>query len=202
MVGPDEYKEHVNDNTFTNYMAWWNIRKAVEYSESLKKNNVRLYRRLDEKLDLKRWIVQWEERLDKISLPQPREDGVLPQDSTYLSLQEIDLDNNNPHSSDAGIHAASYGGLWQCAVYGFGGLRMLNGKLRINPSLPDAWDSLSYSILWQGKKLEVTVERDKVTVKNTSGEKPVEAEVCGKIREIRDVLEVERKNGAADLSNI
>ena len=49
----------------------------------------------------------------------------------------IDLDNANPHSSDAGIHAASYGGLWQCVVYGFGGLRMLNGKLRICPALPE-----------------------------------------------------------------
>ena len=47
----------------------------------------------------------------------------------------IDLSNDDPHSSDSGIHAASYGGLWQCVVYGFGGLRMINGKLRINPKL-------------------------------------------------------------------
>ena len=37
----------------------------------------------------------------------------------------IDLDNANPHSSDAGIRAASFGGLWQCVVQGFGGLRMV-----------------------------------------------------------------------------
>ena len=61
----------------------------------------------------------------------------------YLSLPGahekallIDLDNRNPHSSDAGLHAASYGGLWQCAVYGFGGLRMLGGRLLLRPALP------------------------------------------------------------------
>ena len=31
VVGPDEYKEHVDDNAFTNHMAAWNIRKAIEY---------------------------------------------------------------------------------------------------------------------------------------------------------------------------
>ena len=65
----------------------------------------------------------------------------------------IDLSNENPHSSDAGIHAASCGGLWQCVVYGFGGVRMLGGKLRISPKLPEAWSALRYTILWQGQKL-------------------------------------------------
>ena len=30
VVGPDEYKEHVDDNAFTNYMARWNIAKYTE----------------------------------------------------------------------------------------------------------------------------------------------------------------------------
>lgn len=32
MVGPDEYKEHVDDNAFTNCLVWWTIGKAIEYS--------------------------------------------------------------------------------------------------------------------------------------------------------------------------
>ena len=33
-------------------------------------------------------------------------------------------------TSDAGIHAASMGGIWQCVVYGFGGVRIVGDKLR------------------------------------------------------------------------
>ena len=55
-------------------------------------------------------------------------------------------------TSDAGIHAASFGGIWQGAVYGFGGLRTLDGRLRIDPCLPDAWEKLTYEIIWQGQR--------------------------------------------------
>ncbi len=92
----------------------------------------------------------------------------------------IDLDNANPHSSDAGIHAASYGGLWQCVVQGFGGLRMLGGKLRISPNLPKAWKKLSYPLLWKGQKLAVTVTPGMVEIVNQTGSGPISLEVWGK----------------------
>ena len=31
-------------------------------------------------------------------------------------------------TSDAGIHAGSLAGIWQSVVFGFGGVRMLDGK--------------------------------------------------------------------------
>ena len=287
VVGPDEYKEHVDDNAFTNYMAWWNIGKALEYARSLKEEKPELYQALDKKLDLGQCESIWADCLDRIYLPKPREDGVLPQDSTYLTLEDIDLskyknqahvggiyqdynqeqitkiqvskqadvmvlfylledkfphevkvaswnyyeprclhdsslslsthsvlacdmgetdraydlfrracmidlDNANPHSSDAGIHAASYGGLWQCVVYGFGGLRMLNGKLRICPALPDKWEQLQYTVLWKGQKLEVTVTKEEVTVVNQTKEKAVEAEILGQTYTIADQVTVRR----------
>lgn len=83
-------------------------------------------------------------------------------------------------TSDAGIHAASFGGIWQCAVYGFGGLRMLDGRLRIEPRLPEAWDRLSYTVMWKGEKLGVTVTKDGVDVENLTGGKKVSLTVCGK----------------------
>lgn len=91
----------------------------------------------------------------------------------------IDLDNANPHSSDAGIHAASYGGLWQCVVWGFGGLRMLGGTLRISPNLPKAWNKLSYTLLWQGQKLNVTVTPRMVQITGEKQKEPVTLEVWG-----------------------
>lgn len=275
VVGPDEYKEHVNDNAFTNYLARWNIQKAMEYAAKIEAEKPELYAALDIKLGLAELRPQWAEKVDRMYLTRPNEHNVLPQDSTYLTLQEIDLskykqqvsvggimkdynqdqitkiqvskqadvmvlfylledlfpkevklanwdyyeprclhdsslslsthsvlasdigdpelgyrmfrkaclidlDNDNPHSSDAGIHAASYGGLWQCAVCGFGGLRMLGGRLRISPNLPKAWNRLSYTILWKGQRLAVTVTPEQVVLVNETGNAPITLEVWGK----------------------
>lgn len=38
VIGPDEYKIHVDDNAFTNYMAAWNIKTAEEFAGLLKEN--------------------------------------------------------------------------------------------------------------------------------------------------------------------
>ena len=104
----------------------------------------------------------------------------------------IDLSNDDLHSSDAGIHAASCGGLWQCAVYGFGGLRMIGGKLRVSPNLPEAWDRLAYRFYWQGQEIQVEAEKDCVTLVNATGKAPVTLEVWGKEYTFTDRLTVER----------
>lgn len=273
VVGPDEYHEHVNDNAFTNYMAAWNLGKAVEYYEMLQGEKLEIFARLREKLDLDENYPKWKECVEKIYLPQPTEEGILPMDDRFMKGQFIDLtkykqqdfvggimkdynldqiqniqvckqadclvlfylmeDRFTPevkraswnyyvertlhdsslslstHSvqaadmgddamaydlfkkaaaidlgpymgtSDAGIHAASFGGVWQCVVYGFGGVRMLNGKLRINPRLPKNWEELTFTLYWKGEKLSVAVTRDKVDVQNLTGRKKVELSVNG-----------------------
>lgn len=260
VIGPDEYKEHVNNNAFTNYTAHWNIKKAMEYYHLLKNKHPQLFEMLQEKLSLEETYLAWESKVDKIYLPQPREeDLVIPQDDTYLSLKHIDLtkyknqddiaslfkDYNleqvnkmqvskqadimvlfylledlfsqdvkranweyyepktmhdsslslsthcvlasdmgdedmayklfhramaidlgpNMKTSDDGIHAASLGGIWQCVVNGFGGVRMLNGKLRISPKLPKKWSSLQFQIHWHGDLLDIHVTKDALTIK-------------------------------------
>lgn len=274
VVGPDEYREHVNDNAFTNYMARWNIAKAMEYYEYLKEKKPEIFDRLNAKLGLDTAYETWKEACEKIFLPAPTAENVLPQDDRYLSCKDIDLtkykkqehvggimrdynmtqinqiqvskqadvlvlfflleDEFPPEvkkatwkyyekrtlhdsslslsthsvlasdmgekemaydlfrkasmidlgpfmgSSDAGIHAASFGGVWECVVYGFGGVRMLDGKLRISPSLPEAWEKLSYTVMWKGQKLAVTVTKGETMVENLTGTQAVEAQVCGK----------------------
>ncbi|MDE6204298.1 MAG: glycoside hydrolase family 65 protein, partial [Lachnospiraceae bacterium] len=61
VVGPDEYREHVNDNAFTNYMAHWNMKKAMEYYHLLKSTKQEIFDRLNEKLGLEEAYGQWEE---------------------------------------------------------------------------------------------------------------------------------------------
>lgn len=284
VVGPDEYKEHVDDNAFTNHMAAWNIRKALEYCGLLRSEKPALYKALDEKLGLAALEPVWEDKLSRLYLPQPREDLVIPQDRTYLTLKDIDLtkykkqenvgsiyrDYNqeqithiqvskqadilimflllenqfsaevkaanwnyyeprtlhdsslslsthcilaldmgnremayelfqkaaaidvgpNMKTSDAGIHAASLAGVWQSVVFGFGGVRMLDGKLRMNPSLPESWRGLDFFIHWQGQKLHVSLSHERAELVNLTGTREVELSINGRPCTVKDKLSV------------
>ena len=103
VVGPDEYKEHKTDNAFTNYLAAWNIRKAIACCQLLKVEKPKLYQTLNEKLELEHWYQEWIQKVDRIFLPAPNEKGILPQDSTYLNLQEIDLSKYKAQDFVGGI---------------------------------------------------------------------------------------------------
>ena len=89
--------------------------------------------------------------------------------SFYRKAAEIDL-GMNMKSSDHGIHAASLGGLWQIIVCGFGGIRMVGGKLRIEPMLPKQITQITYPIYWKGNLLEVVVTKKTLTVSNKGAE--------------------------------
>ncbi len=91
VVGPDEYKEHVDNNAFTNYMAHFNIELALEYYSKLQEERPELFQRYDELLNLQEARKVWESKLDLIYLPQPNENKIIPQDDTYLQKEIIDL---------------------------------------------------------------------------------------------------------------
>ena len=90
---------------------------------------------------------------------------------------EVDF-GPNMRTSDAGIHTASMGGIWQCAVYGFGGVRVAGEELNITPKLPQAWKRLEFPLVWRGQNLRVSVEGKSVTIRNT-GTKEVSIRVNG-----------------------
>lgn len=72
-------------------------------------------------------------------------------------------------SSDEGIHAASLGGVWQCAVLGFMGIRLYRHKLRIIPHLPETWREAKVRIYWRGRPLFVTASRSELMVEALDG---------------------------------
>ena len=88
----------------------------------------------------------------------------------FERARAIDL-GPNMKSSDEGIHAASLGGVWQCCVLGFCGVRLCGDQLRIQPNLPKNWDSATARIWWRGSQLEVTATHKDVTVRVLRGEK-------------------------------
>jgi hypothetical glycosyl hydrolase len=283
VIGPDEYKEHINNDAYTNYMAHWCIENAIEQYDSIKDKYPETFTRLNQKLKLDTEIEIIRSKLERIYLPTPNEDLIIAQEDSYLQKEIIDLskykkqeqvgslfnDYNidqinqiqvtkqasvvmlvylledrfndaikranfqfyesktlhdsslslsthavlaadiddpglsydlfrkaseidlgpNMKSSDQGIHAASLGGIWQIIVCGFGGLRMVGGKLRINPKLPPAVRSIRYPVTWKGNPLEVMVSEGSLVIQN-KGETPVELTVGNKEYTVEKKLEL------------
>jgi hypothetical glycosyl hydrolase len=109
--------------------------------------------------------------------------------SLFHRAAEIDL-GPNMKTSNEGIHSASFGGLWQCVVYGFGGVRMLNGRLRIEPKLPKAWKQLDFDLIWHGQRLEISAGISGFAVVNTTGTEAVRFDCCGTEYTVSDQVEI------------
>ncbi|RPI41973.1 MAG: glycoside hydrolase family 65 protein, partial [Bacteroidetes bacterium] len=87
----------------------------------------------------------------------------------YLRTSRLDLDDYN-HEVDEGLHITSMGGTWMSVVYGFGGMRILEGMLSFVPQLPPNWKILSFKILFRDRTLKVLIEKSRVTIENLDGE--------------------------------
>ncbi|MGM0878209.1 MAG: glycoside hydrolase family 65 protein [Bacillota bacterium] len=274
VVGPDEYKEHVDNNAFTNYMAHWVIETSIKHFAECKEHSKVTFERLSKSLDLENRFQMWKEVVDKIYLPQPGDHDLIPQDDTYLSKPIINIEKyktassvqtilqdfsreqvnelqvskqadivmllyvlenlfsdkvkkanlsyyeaktihdsslsmavhsivasaikdkelayscfqtasvidlgQNMISSDAGIHAASLGGIWKAIVFGFVGIRTLHGQLHITPRLPKEWKTLKLQIHWRGDQLEIKLTHEKIVITNKSmNKKEIELIVNG-----------------------
>jgi hypothetical glycosyl hydrolase len=263
VIGPDEYKEYVDNNAYTNYMARWNMRTGLQAAGFLQKTQPELFRRLDGTTGFSEFREKIGEICAKIYLPVPGPDGMVPQTDGYLSLEPIDLtgyksqagvlgitkdlnaDQLNRYmvskqadlvmlmflfedlfsreeekknflfyeahtlhdsslsksihsivanrlgmeetafqlfrealnidlgpymkSSDSGIHSASMGGIWQSAVFGFGGLRIRENGLHLDPCLPQSWKRLCFPLVWHGNRLRVTASANKAELTNNGG---------------------------------
>lgn len=96
----------------------------------------------------------------------------------YLRTSRLDLDNYNNDTED-GCHITSMAGTWMSVVYGFGGLKVQDGVLRLNPFNPGHWTSFSFKVMFRGSRLKVTVGEHDVIVANES-ETAAEVSVYGK----------------------
>ena len=277
VIGPDEYKEHVDNNAYTNYMAHENMRLAAQVIACIRDEKKDIYGKMqklmqEEGTSLEQLEEELKDKMKKLYLPQPDEKtGIIPQFDGYFDLKEIDLsvyknasvvgtvfhdysgedvqgmqagkqadivellyqmedittpDNKAKNyvyyeartlhdsslskaihsitacdlgmekeaydmfmsaaltdlgqemkSSDAGIHSANMGGVWQDVVMGFGGIRIRDGHLRIAPNCPKQWKKFTYPLYWKGNELHITVCKDGVEVINEGED--FEAEIMG-----------------------
>lgn len=96
----------------------------------------------------------------------------------YMRTARLDLDNYNNDTED-GLHITSMAGSYLSIVQGFGGVRVYNQKLILNPSCPNEWKSYSFNILVNSVPLFVTVNKQMVKIENL-GNSDIEALVLGK----------------------
>ncbi|WP_028988158.1 glycoside hydrolase family 65 protein [Thermicanus aegyptius] len=274
VIGPDEYKEHVDNNAYTNYMVARNLASALAAYEECK-GKKEAFARLQTSLCLEDRPILWKKVLSALYLPKPREDGVIPQDDTYLTKPEIPLHayrnsdrvqailldysreevnrmqvskqadvvmlmdllseefppsvkqanlhyyeprtihdsslsmavhsivacdagerdlayqffkkacridlSPNPSSSDAGIHAASLGGIWRAAIQGFAGIRSRGGILHIYPVLPKEWRRIAFPLHWKGNTLRIEITPHRISLRRIKGfTPPVNVVIWGK----------------------
>lgn len=76
----------------------------------------------------------------------------------------LDLDDLTGTTA-TGLHMATFGGVWQAFLAGFAGARVRDGMLRLDPRLPDAWDSLGLRFRCLGRRVQLHITHDAVDIR-------------------------------------
>lgn len=94
VTGPDEYTTVVNDNLFTNAMARFNLRLAVQTVNWLRDERPTDYAHMVGRLGLQDVeVAEWARAADMMAIPFEEHLGIHPQDSHFLEREIWDLAN-------------------------------------------------------------------------------------------------------------
>jgi trehalose/maltose hydrolase-like predicted phosphorylase len=94
VIGPDEYHEHIDDNAYTNVMARWNIRRALDVVALLRERWPARWDSLSKNLRLEdAELKQWRSACETIVTGLDAKTGLFEQFSGYFDLEDIDLAN-------------------------------------------------------------------------------------------------------------
>ena len=91
VIGPDEYKDHVDNNAFTNYLTVFAMEQAERCIKDMPTQWPDAYAKLSDSYDLNALAAELQDKKAKVYLPQPNADGIVPQNAQYLGLDAIDL---------------------------------------------------------------------------------------------------------------
>lgn len=76
----------------------------------------------------------------------------------FLRSVRTDLDDHKGNTRD-GVHIANMAGTSMCIVNGFAGVRQVNGQLHLRPTLPEKWAGYTFKLLFNGRLIQVKVNR-------------------------------------------
>jgi len=83
----------------------------------------------------------------------------------YL-MRAIDLDTEDRHNdTKEGLHMGNVGGVYMSMIYGYGGLRTIDEKISIRPTVPLGWSGYGFTLIYRGSPIEITVTNEEVRIK-------------------------------------
>ena len=91
VMGPDEYKDRVNDNTYTNYMVRYNLQLALQITETLEKESPKFLEQMNNRWEVKDMLPQIRRAAEGIFIPSADESGIIPQFDGYDKLKAMDI---------------------------------------------------------------------------------------------------------------
>ena len=104
VVGPDEYHEGVDDNAYTNVLARWNIRRAVEALRWLEGADRARAKALRERLGLKdRELAQWTQVADTLVDGFDSKTLVFEQFAGFHDMDDVPIEKLRPRPMPADL---------------------------------------------------------------------------------------------------
>lgn len=104
----------------------------------------------------------------------------------YLRTSRLDLDDYN-HEVKEGCHITSMAGTWMSIVEGFGGMRVVEGKLSFTPQLPEQWNSFSFKINFRNQILKINIGKNETTF-SVDGNEPMTVLLNGEAIEVQNTI--------------
>jgi len=92
VIGPDEYHEQIDDNAFTNVMARWNIRRALDVAAMLRERWPDHWADFSSRLGLTDTeLAQWRTVAQTMATGWSPQTGLFEQFAGFFGLEDIDL---------------------------------------------------------------------------------------------------------------
>lgn len=93
VIGPDEYHDHVDNNTFTNRMAQWHLQTAVGVLNWLQNNHPQKAEELAAQLQLTGdLLAHWQDVIDHVIILHDEETGLIHQFEDFFQRRPVDPD--------------------------------------------------------------------------------------------------------------
>lgn len=87
VIGPDEYKDGIDNNAYTNYMVYFNLRLAQDILANISDG---FRQELNKKINTYGIENRLDDVIERLYLPVPDQDGIIPQFDGFRDLKEVD----------------------------------------------------------------------------------------------------------------
>lgn len=99
VIGPDENHEHVNNSVFTNCMAQWHLKTALETLMWLRQHSPEKAMELTAQLDLcPKRLAHWADVISRLYISHDHETGLMEQFDGFFDLEDPDLRSLEPRT--------------------------------------------------------------------------------------------------------